>query len=312
MICILLAAALCGCGAAGSADFGGEKEEGETHSSVENESGSADGEAVSGKEEAGLSNAESSSGDGETASDPAGSASEEGEPAGFGEDPAGSAESQVEQGLPTVNFPGFGPVSFERLWFNTSSASTGGSTAYGEAPRGIPASAFQNVSRETAIEVMGYLLREEQTMTGILASVSLAQFIVESGYGQSKLAQEACNFFGMKTVLSGNTWDETVWDGISYVEKETYEETDDGERFRISAKFRRYSCLEDSITDHSAYLLSAENDAGAVYPGLSGETDYRRAAEILKEGGYATSTSYVDLLCRTIEENNLTRFDASY
>jgi flagellum-specific peptidoglycan hydrolase FlgJ len=42
--------------------------------------------------------------------------------------------------------------------------------------------------------------------SGILASVSLAQFILESGYGKSELAQKANNCFGMKKSLSGNTW----------------------------------------------------------------------------------------------------------
>ena len=46
---------------------------------------------------------------------------------------------------------------------------------------------------------------EDMKKSGILASVSLAQFIQESGYGKTELAQNANNCFGMKCTLSGNT-----------------------------------------------------------------------------------------------------------
>lgn len=63
----------------------------------------------------------------------------------------------------------------------------------------------------------------DQKKTGILASVSMAQFILESGYGKSELAQNANNVFGMKCSLSGNTWSGSTWDGNSNYTKQIKE-----------------------------------------------------------------------------------------
>ena len=62
---------------------------------------------------------------------------------------------------------------------------------------------------------VGPLFTADQKNSGILASVSMAQFILESGYGKSELALGANNCFGMKKSLSGNTWSGSVWDGVS-------------------------------------------------------------------------------------------------
>lgn len=67
--------------------------------------------------------------------------------------------------------------------------------------------------------------------------------------------------------------------------------------------------MADSIADHSAYLLGAKNGKRLRYAGLKGCTDCRRAAEIIRSGGYATSLSYVDKLCRVTDRWDLTRFD---
>ena len=85
--------------------------------------------------------------------------------------------------------------------------------------------------------------------------MSLAQFILESGHGKSELAQNANNVFGMKCSLSGNTWAGSVWDGTSKYTKQTKEQNADGSYVTITADFRKYPCVEDSIADHSAYLL---------------------------------------------------------
>ena len=75
--------------------------------------------------------------------------------------------------------------------------------------------------------------------SGILASVTMAQAILESGYGSTDLAVNANNIFGMKCSLSGNTW-KSVWDGTSKYTKTTKE------RRRI---FRR--CRFPRIPGHS-------------------------------------------------------------
>lgn len=175
---------------------------------------------------------------------------------------------------------------------------------------GTQASAFKNISEADVIAKVGPIFTADQKKNGILASVSLAQFILESGYGKSELAQNANNCFGMKKSLSGNTWSGSSWDGKSIYTKKTQEE-ENGKMITITADFRKYGCVEDSITDHSAYLLGAKNGSAFRYNGLKGCTDYKKAVQIIKDGGYATSSTYVSNLCSIIERWNLTKYDAT-
>lgn len=175
--------------------------------------------------------------------------------------------------------------------------------------QGTQASAFSSLSEVDVVKSVGTLFTANQKKTGILASVSMAQFILESGYGKSELAQNANNVFGMKCSLSGNTWSGSTWDGTSKYTKQTKEQNSDGSYETITADFRKYPCVEDSIADHSAYLLGAKNGSKLRYDGLNGCTDYKKAAQIIKDGGYATSLAYVENLCSIIERWNLTQFD---
>lgn len=186
-----------------------------------------------------------------------------------------------------------------------SSGSGGGS-----ASKGTQASVLKDLSEADAIKKVGALFTADQKKSGILASVLLAQFILESGYGKSELAQNANNIFGMKCSLSGNTWGGSSWDGKSKYTKKTQEQNADGSYETITADFRKYPCIEDSITDHSAYLLGAMNGKKLRYDGLKGCTDYKKAVQIIKDGGYATSLTYVEKLCSIIEKWKLTDYDA--
>jgi len=178
-------------------------------------------------------------------------------------------------------------------------------------PSGMQAREFQNLTEVQVIAKVGALFTADQKKSGILASISMAQFILESGYGKSELAQGANNCFGMKKSLSGNTWGGSTWDGSSVYTKKTQEQNADGSYVTITADFRRYSCVEDSIADHSAYLLGAKNGSKLRYEGLKGCTDYKKAAQIIKNGGYATSLTYVDKLCSIIERWKLTQYDVA-
>ena len=175
---------------------------------------------------------------------------------------------------------------------------------------GLQASVFAGMTELQVIQKIGPLCTADQERTGILASVSLAQFILESGYGKSELAQKANNVFGMKKSLSGNTWGGSAWDGVSVYKKETTEQNPDGSYVSVTADFRKYPCVEDSIADHSAYLLGAKNGERLRYEGLKGCADYKKAVQIIKDGGYATSLTYAEKLCSIIEKWNLTQYDA--
>ncbi len=157
------------------------------------------------------------------------------------------------------------------------------------------------------VSYIGALAAEDMKKTGILASITAAQAILESGYGSSELARNANNLFGMKANLSGNTWP-SDWGGQTYT-KDTGEQKENGEYYTVTAAFRKYADHAASIKDHSDYLAGAKNGSALRYEGIVGERDYTTAAKIIKGGGYATSIDYVSKLCNIIEKWNLTQYD---
>ena len=175
---------------------------------------------------------------------------------------------------------------------------------------GTQAAALVGLSKADVIKKIGSLFTSDMKKSGVLASVSLAQFILESGYGKSELAQNANNCFGMKKCLSGNTWSGSTWDGISVYTKKA-QEYENGQYVTITADFRKYPSVEKSIADHSAYLLGAKNGSKLRYDGLKNCTDYKKAVQIIKDGGYATSPTYVESICNIIERWKLTQYDAA-
>lgn len=158
------------------------------------------------------------------------------------------------------------------------------------------------------IAKIGPLASKDMQESGILASVTIAQACLESGYGSTDLAVKANNLFGMKCSLSGNTW-LSVWDGKSKYTKQTKEQKPDGTIYTVTADFRKYPDVLTNIRDHSCYLNGAMRGDRKRYEGLAGERDYRKAAQLIKGGGYATDISYVDKLCSLIERWNLTQYD---
>ena len=173
---------------------------------------------------------------------------------------------------------------------------------------GLQASTLKDLTEAQVIAKVGGLFTADQKESGILASVSLAQFILESGYGKSELAQGGNNCFGMKKSLSGNTWAGSVWDGSSVYTKKT-QEWNGKEYITVTADFRKYPSVKKSIADHSAYLNGAMNGSSLRYAGLKGCTDYKKAFQIIKAGGYATAPDYVDKLCSIVEKWKLTQYD---
>lgn len=168
-------------------------------------------------------------------------------------------------------------------------------------------SPLKGLSNEEFIEYVGARAKADMDKTGVLASVTIAQAILESSWGQSELSLYANNLFGMKTSLSGNTWD-SEWTGEKY-SKETKEEYEPGVITTITADFRAYKTVEASIKDHSDYLLGAKKGSELRYKGLKDEMDYKKAIQIIKDGGYATDSSYVDKICGIIEKYNLDEYD---
>ena len=171
----------------------------------------------------------------------------------------------------------------------------------------IKAIELENMKEADIIAKIGPLFTADQKKSGILASVSLAQFILESAYGKSELAQNANNCFGMKTNLSGNTWPGSSWNGEKYTKKT--QEFVNGQYITVTADFRKYPYINDSIADHSAYLNGAMNGSVKRYAGLKGCADHEKALRIIKDGGYATSPTYVEKLLNVINKWGLKKYD---
>ena len=167
-------------------------------------------------------------------------------------------------------------------------------------------SPLKGFTNEQFLEYVGERAREDMKKTGVLASVTIAQSILESAWGQSELSIKANNLFGMKATLSGNTWS-SEWDGKVY-SKYSNEEYN-GVTTSVKSDFRLYSTVDASIKDHGDYLCGAMKGSELRYNGLKGETNYRTAIQIIKNGGYATDSSYVDKICGIIEKYNLDKYD---
>lgn len=159
------------------------------------------------------------------------------------------------------------------------------------------------------LDTMVPIVQEDMRKTGILASLTLAQEIVESGWLTSELALNANNPHGMKAELSGNDWPGSTWDGSIY-NKVSPEQNDDGSYENIASDFRKYNSLQEAVADHSAYLAGARKEDGSLrYPGIVGEKDAATAVRIVANGGYATSQTYEEKLLARIKKYNLTQYD---
>jgi LysM repeat protein len=128
----------------------------------------------------------------------------------------------------------------------------------------------------------------EMHSSGVPASITLAQGMLESDYGNSPLAKYANNHFGIKCHKG--------WEGPTFIQ-------DDDERNEC---FRKYYQAYDSYKDHSEFLRTRDRYASLFELKT---TDYKGWAKGLKQAGYATNPKYADLLIRIIEENELNKYD---
>ncbi|MDP4662244.1 MAG: glucosaminidase domain-containing protein [Salibacteraceae bacterium] len=143
-------------------------------------------------------------------------------------------------------------------------------------------------TRQDYIEKFAEHAVAEMHNTGIPASITLAQGMLESDYGNSPLAKYAKNHFGIKCHKG--------WEGPSFIQ-------DDDE---ANECFRKYYSEYDSYRDHSAFLMT--RDRYAFLFDLK-PTDYKGWAHGLKQAGYATNPRYADMLIKIIEENSLHQYD---
>lgn len=142
--------------------------------------------------------------------------------------------------------------------------------------------------QEIYIEQFSSLAVEEMYRSGIPASITLAQGLLESRYGLSELAVKGNNHFGIKC--------HNNWKG----KKMYYDDDRKGECFRV------YASPEQSYKDHSDFLRYRDRYRFLFDFDI---TDYRSWANGLKKAGYATDPAYPTKLIRLIEDYKLYEFD---
>jgi flagellum-specific peptidoglycan hydrolase FlgJ len=142
--------------------------------------------------------------------------------------------------------------------------------------------------REAYVARYAAMARAEMKRSGVPASITLAQGMLESGNGTSRLAVKGRNHFGIKCHKG--------WEG-----RKIYEDDD-----REHECFRRYRSVRESYRDHSDFLRTRTRYS-ALFE-LEPD-DYRGWAQGLQKAGYATNPKYAERLTALIEAENLQRFD---
>ena len=138
------------------------------------------------------------------------------------------------------------------------------------------------------LRIFGPIAQAEMREFEIPASITLAQGLLESGFGEGRLAVEGNNHFGIKC--------HSGWNG-----KRIYHDDDEkGECFRV------YEDASSSYRDHSLFL--SERSRYAFLFRL-GKKDYRAWAKGLKKAGYATDPKYPQKLIRLIDRFELNKYD---
>ena len=148
-----------------------------------------------------------------------------------------------------------------------------------------------SVTTSYAIDYMNKysgLAVSEMRRTGIPASITLAQGMLESNYGRSTLATKGNNHFGIKC--------HSDWKGGKIYHDDN----------RKGECFRSYPSVEASYRDHSDFLTT-----GSRYKDLFklSSTDYKGWAHGLKKAGYATDPKYATLLINKIDDYGLHAYD---
>ena len=150
-------------------------------------------------------------------------------------------------------------------------------------------------SRQQFIQKIAEYVQKYAYVYGIVVhSPIIAQAILESGWGESKLAATYHNYFGLKCG--------TKWTGKS-VNMTTQEEYTAGTLTTIKDNFRVYDSMEEGVKGYFEFIQLAR------YQNLKGITDPKTCLQTIKDDGYATSSTYVTNTYALVTQYNLTQYD---
>lgn len=158
----------------------------------------------------------------------------------------------------------------------------------------VSAYAITQSQQQQFINNLGTAAQKGYAQYRILPSMTIAQAILESAWGQSTLSSRYYNFFGMKA--GSNYHGETVT-------LQTTEEIN-GVLVRVNGTFRAYHSFDQGIEGYYQFITGYSR-----YSNLIGETDYKAACRKIREDGWATDSGYTNKLISLIERYDLTRFD---
>lgn len=128
--------------------------------------------------------------------------------------------------------------------------------------------------------------------SGILASLTASQGLIESNKGNSGLTTKANNLFGIKGKYNGQCVNMLTTEYIN------------GIKTRVHADFRKYPSWQESVNDHSVMFNRLDR-----YKNLRNCQDYEEACLNVKKDGYATSPTYAQTLMNTIKKYKLWMWD---
>lgn len=129
---------------------------------------------------------------------------------------------------------------------------------------------------------------------GVRTSLLLAQAALESNWGQSQLAQESNNYFGIKSK-----------NGREYPTKEFRA----SEWEEVKSSFKEYETIYDSVLDYAELLENGTSWDTEHYQGVIQAETYQEAAKALTDAGYATDPAYAEKIIKMIEQYELNELD---
>ena len=143
------------------------------------------------------------------------------------------------------------------------------------------------------VQKMIPLAQNAASRFGYLASVLVGQSIIETGYGQTDLAQEGrYNVLGMKAELLNGTWTSDYWHGGTHT-KVTLEWTADGTEIHITDVFRTYDSYQDCFYDYCQFMRDAKRGDGSYkYRDVLNIKDPAELIRQVRIRGYCTNPEY--------------------
>ena len=198
-----------------------------------------------------------------------------------------SSESKEAMEKPSISSSGASEIITEKIFME-------------KGEKNYQFSVIESLTTKTFIQTIANDAQQIAWQKDLYASVMIAQAILETGSGNSRLARPPYhNLFGIKGSFQGK-----------YVSFKTQEDKGNGELYTIQSTFRQYPSYRESLEDYAALLKNGLSSNIGFYQETWKTNDgtYHEAAKALT-GKYATDTTYDKKLTALIEAYNLTIYD---